>query len=282
MNQSRPAFGARLAAAIRDRGALCVGIDPHLSVLSRWRLAPTPAGLEFCARRMVEALGDQVAVFKPQSAFFEAFGSAGIAVLERVLADIVGTGAAALLDVKRGDIGSTMAAYAQAYLADGSPLAADAITVNPYLGMSALEPAFELAEQNGRGLFVLALTSNADGGQFQRARSDGRSVAQSVVDEVATRNRDRTGALGSYGVVIGATHDALDLDLADLNGPILAPGLDAQGGTAQTLAHAFGSATALVLPSTSRGVMAAGPDIAALRAAAQRQLAELAGLATAF
>jgi orotidine-5'-phosphate decarboxylase len=117
-------------------------------------------GLESFALGVVEALAPEVALIKPQSAFFERYGARGVAVLERVLVAVRDAGALVLLDVKRGDIGSTMAAYAAAYLSDGAPLAADAITVSPYLGVGALDPAFELAGRTGRGVFVLALTSN--------------------------------------------------------------------------------------------------------------------------
>src|SRR5699024_1094039 len=156
-------YGSRLAAVVAERGRLCVGLDPHPAILQQWGLPVDPTGVERLARTLVEAVADQVAVVKPQSAFFEAFGSAGIAVLERVLSDIRTAGAVSLLDVKRGDIGSTMAAYAEAYLADGSPLAADAITVSPYLGFGALTPAVELARSTGRGLYVLVRTSNPEG-----------------------------------------------------------------------------------------------------------------------
>ena len=133
---------------------------------------------------MVEALGEMVPVFKPQSAFFEAYGSAGIAVLERTLADIEAAGALSLLDVKRGDIGSTMDAYAAAYLTDGSPLAADAITLSPYLGFGSLAGAIALADEAGRGVYVLALTSNPEGPQIQHARTP---------TAVPSARRDRRG-----------------------------------------------------------------------------------------
>src|SRR6478736_1245027 len=136
---------------------------------------------------MIEALASIVPVFKPQSAFFEAYGAAGIAVLERTLADIKAAGAISLLDVKRGDIGSTMDAYAAAYLADGAPLAADAITVSPYLGFGSLAGTIALAEQEDRGVYVLALTSNPEGRQVQHARTEaGRLVAEEIVEAAAT------------------------------------------------------------------------------------------------
>jgi len=259
-------YGSRLAAVVAERGRLCVGLDPHPAILQQWGLPVDPTGVERLARTLVEAVADQVAVVKPQSAFFEAFGSAGIAVLERVLSDIRTAGAVSLLDVKRGDIGSTMAAYAEAYLADGSPLAADAITVSPYLGFGALTPAVELARSTGRGLYVLVRTSNPEGGQVQRADHDGRSVAQVVVDEAAAVNAAHPDEpWGPVGVVVGLTHDRLDVDLSRLHGSILVPGLGAQGGTPAHVAELFGPLTPGTLPSSSRDILRAGPDPAALR-----------------
>ena len=270
----KTAYGVRLTNAVTERGPLCVGIDPHASLLDVWDLPRTAVGLERCARGMVEALGAQVAVFKPQSAFFEAYGSAGIAVLERTLADIAAAGALSLLDVKRGDMSTSMAAYAAAYLADGSPLAADAITVSPYLGFGSLTGTIDLALQHGRGVYVLALTSNPEGPQFQQARvGDGRMVGQVVVEEAARYNAD--GEVGSVGVVAGATIGRTGVDFSALSGSILAPGIGAQGATAADLAEVFGPATSLVLPSASREVMSAGPDPAALRATAGRIRGEM-------
>jgi orotidine-5'-phosphate decarboxylase len=262
-------YGTRLSKVVAERGRLCVGIDPHPGLLDAWDLPRTPDGLERCARGMVEALGPQVAVFKPQSAFFEPYGSAGIAVLERTLADIGAAGALSLLDVKRGDMSTSMAAYAAAYLADGAPLAADAITVSPYLGFGSLTGAIEVALQNGRGVYVLALTSNPEGREFQHARvADGRMVGQIVVEEASRCNP--AGTPGSVGVVVGATIGRTGVDFSALNGSILAPGIGAQGATAADLAEVFGPAASLVLPSASREVMSAGPDPAALRATAAR------------
>jgi orotidine-5'-phosphate decarboxylase len=267
-------YGQRLSALLADRGPLCVGVDPHPSVLASWGLAADLTGLERCARGLVEALGETVAVFKPQSAFFEAYGARGVAVLERTLADIAAVGALSLLDVKRGDIGSTMDAYGAAYLADGSPLAADAITVSPYLGFGSLSSAIDVADRYGRGVYVLALTSNPEGPQFQHARTgDGRLVGQVVVDEAAAQNPGP--GLGHVGVVVGATIGRTGVDFSKLNGSILAPGLGAQGAGSADLAEVFGPALGLVLPTMSRGVMAAGPDSAALRSAATRALGQM-------
>ncbi len=270
-------YGARLTRTVAERGPLCVGIDPHPPLLQAWDLPVSAAGVERFARSLIEAIGSEVAVFKPQSAFFEAYGSAGIAVLERVLGDLRDVGALSLLDVKRGDIGSTMDAYAAAYLADGAPLAADAITLSPYLGFGSLDGAIELARRTGRGTYVLALTSNPEGPQVQHARAaDGRLIGQVVLDEVASRNAGTQssdggpGTIGHVGVVVGATIGQVGADFSGLNGSILVPGLGAQGGTPEGLAEVFGAARSLVLPSSSREILSAGPQPEALRSAVRQ------------
>ena len=271
MTAVRDPFGARLRAATRARGPLCVGIDPHAALLARWGLDDDPAGLERFSLTVVEALGDRVAVLKPQVAFFERHGSRGIAVLERVLAAAADAGALTVADAKRGDIGSTMAAYADAFVGEGSPLAADAVTASPYLGFGSLRPLLDLARATGRGVFVLALTSNPEGSRVQQAVGpDGRTVAREVLDGVAAEN---AGAqpLGSVGAVVGATLQATGEDLR-VGGPLLAPGIGAQGASARDLRAVFGPALPDVLPSISREVLGGGPGVAGLRAAAQRAL----------
>ncbi|WP_330176801.1 orotidine-5'-phosphate decarboxylase [Streptomyces sp. NBC_01498] len=262
-------FGARLRHAMDTRGPLCVGIDPHATLLRDWGLGDDIKGLTAFTRTVVEALADRVAVLKPQSAFYERFGSRGVAVLERAVADARAAGALVLMDAKRGDIGSTMAAYAATYLDPDSPLFSDALTVSPYLGFGSLRPALDAARAAGSGLFVLALTSNPEGAEVQRATAgDGRTVAQAVLDHVA---RENAGAvpLGSVGAVVGATLGETGADLA-INGPLLAPGIGAQGATPADLPRVFGASAGDVVPSVSRGVLRQGPDVSALRAAAER------------
>ncbi len=269
---STPTFGARLRAALDDRGPLCVGIDPHPALLAAWGLPDDSSGLDAFAGTVVDALAGRVAVLKPQSAFFERHGSAGIAVLERVIGAARQAGALVLLDVKRGDVGSTMQGYADAYLDPAFPLCCDAITVTPYLGFGSLTPSIETAIAHSAGVFVVAMTSNPEGAQIQRAvRGDGRTVAQTVLDEVGACN---VGAapMGSVGVVVGATLGSQPYDLAALNGPLLAPGLGTQGGRPGNLPAIFGAAAGNVVPSVSREVLAAGPDVNALRTAATRFL----------
>ena len=273
-------FGVRLRAAMTQRGPLCVGIDPHAQLLSAWDLPDDATGLERFALTCVEALAAEVAVLKPQSAFFERHGSRGVAVLERVVREGREAGALVVVDAKRGDIGSTMAAYAQAYLEQGRPLAGDALTVSPYLGYESLRPAIDLAHQQGTGLFVLGLTSNPEGRDVQHARGgDGEAVAAQLVQAAAADNAS-SDDLGSVGLVIGATvGDAvreLGIDLAASRAPLLAPGIGAQGAAAPELRAVFGDARPNVLPSSSREVLGAGPSVTALRDAAARTLETVA------
>ncbi|KKK05996.1 orotidine-5'-phosphate decarboxylase [Micromonospora sp. HK10] len=267
-------FGARVHRAVAERGPLCVGIDPHPGLLTRWGLTDDVAGLERFCGTVVEALGDRVAVVKPQSAFFERFGARGVGILESTIRQLRDCGSLVLLDVKRGDIGSTVSAYASAYLDPSSPLYVDAVTASPYLGVGALAPMFDLAAAHGGGVFVLALTSNPEGAAVQRAvTADGRTVAQTVIDEISQLNRG-ADPLGSFGLVVGATIGETGHDLSAVHGPLLAPGLGAQGATAADLRTVFGAGLPAVLPSYSREVLHAGPDVAGLRAAADRVLAQ--------
>ncbi len=275
-------FGARLSDAIDNRGRFCAGIDPHPELLDAWGLTDSANGLEKFALTAVEAIAGTAAVIKPQSAFFERQGSRGIAVLEQVVEGCRELGALVLLDVKRGDIGTTAQGYADAYLDTNSPLRVDAVTVSPYLGVGSLSPFIDTALANDAGVFVLALTSNPEGPQVQHAvTEDGRSVAGTVLDAVATRNAAADG-LGSVGVVVGAAVD-LPADLGsrtlDVNGPVLVPGIGAQGGTVDDVRRVFGPAVRNVLPSSSREILGAGPDKVALREAVVRAIDAFADLA---
>jgi orotidine-5'-phosphate decarboxylase len=268
------AFGVRLRAAMDERGPLCVGLDPHAALLDAWELPDTAYGLERFTMTVVEALADRVAVIKPQSAFFERHGSAGVAVLERAIGAVQDYGALVLLDVKRGDIGSTVDAYADAYLGPSSSLAADAITVHPYLGFGALQPFISMALEHNRGLFVVTMSSNPEGREIQQALQGGVTVAGAILRRIAELN-DGIEPMGSIGAVIGATIGDTEETLT-INGPLLAPGFGAQGGTVDDLRRIFGPAMPNVLPTTSRQVLSAGPDPASLQDAAADIAASLA------
>ncbi|UQV53292.1 orotidine-5'-phosphate decarboxylase [Corynebacterium pseudodiphtheriticum] len=261
-------FGERLRERAAERGRLCVGIDPHAGLLQDWGLANDIAGLREFSRRCVDAFADTACVVKPQVAFYERFGSAGYAVLEETLAALRDAGALVIADAKRGDIGSTMEGYASAWLDPDSPLHADAVTVAPYLGLGALKPAIAAAEQNGAGVFVLAATSNPEAVELQSFQQAGVSLAQHVVDYCRDFNQDRNAAV--LGIVVGATVSS-PLDLGGFNGPILMPGVGAQGGTVADIARITADATEWSFPNVSRSVLSAGPDVSDLRKAVLKE-----------
>ncbi len=274
-------FGARLAEAKLRRGPLCLGIDPHPELLQAWDLPATADGLAAFCDICVEAYAG-FAVVKPQVAFFETYGAAGYVVLERTIAALRAAGVLVLADAKRGDIGSTMAAYAAAWAGD-SPLASDAVTASPYLGFGSLRPLLETAAAHDRGVFVLAATSNPEGATVQHARFDDRTVAQQIVDQAAMINKTASqtshpGEPGSVGVVVGATVFQPP-ELGALGGPVLVPGVGAQGGRPEELGGLGGAAPGQLLPAVSRQVLRAGPAVPDLRAAGQRMLDAVAYLA---
>ncbi len=272
-------FGQRLTQAFAATGQLCVGIDPHAWLLKEWGLADTAAGAEAFGRTVVEAAHGEAGIVKPQVAFFERFGSAGYAALERVLADARAAGLLVIADVKRGEIGTSMEAYGEAWLTPGSPLEADAITVNPFLGVGTLDSTLDLAVQSGKGVFLLAATSNPEGASVQKAIVQsgprvGSTVARAILDDAADANRrigrdgdpDMRMAIGSVGVVLGATLDlpSFGIDIrTPATGPlppVLAPGFGHQGAEVADLGSIYGTFAAGVIVSESRSVLSDGPD----------------------
>ncbi|MDP3951537.1 orotidine-5'-phosphate decarboxylase [Microbacterium sp.] len=270
-------FGERIRAALSAHGPLCVGIDPHRALLASWGLDDSAAGVREFGLRTVDAAAGRIAAEQPQVSFFERFGSAGFAALEEVLAAARAADLVVIADAKRGDIDTTMDAYAAAWLTSGSPLEADALTVNPFLGVGALESTFALAEGSGKGVFVLAATSNPEASAVQRARStDAQTVSAAIIDEVSSRNARSTtdGEWASLGFVIGATVDWTDAGIAAFTpaAPILGPGFGAQGAGPADLLARFGTHASMVIASESRSILSAGPD--ALIAAIDARAAE--------
>ncbi len=267
-------FGTRLGESFDRFGRLCVGIDPHAGLLDAWGLPESGAGVREFGLRVVDAMAGRAGICKPQVAFFERFGSAGIAGLERVLAEARGAGILVIADAKRGDIDSTMDAYARAWLEPGSPLEADALTVNPFQGLGALAGTHRLAERHEKGLFVLAATSNPEAAAIQRSvlqqgSREGSTVSAAICSGVATWNAEEPDAgeqaFGSTGVVIGATVDlrAAGIDPDDASSPrtpVLAPGFGHQGAELADLRDTFGALAAGVIANESRSILAAGPD----------------------
>ncbi|UNK72473.1 orotidine-5'-phosphate decarboxylase [Microbacterium sp. H1-D42] len=264
-------FGARLRAALDAHGPLCVGIDPHAALLEQWGLGQDADGIRAFGLGVVEAAAGRVGVVKPQVAFFERFGSRGFAALEDVMSAARAAGLLVLADAKRGDIGSTMAGYASAWLEPGSPLEADAVTISPYLGPESLRETLTAAVRAEKGVFVLAATSNPEAAALQTAHTidvsagEGETVAQRVARDVTWVNGSDAfaGGLGPVGLVIGATVDRAEFGLEDgllQSTPILAPGFGAQGATPEELIGRFGSLAHNVLASESRSILGAGPD----------------------
>ena len=276
------AFGDRLAKAMAERGPLCVGIDPHPNLLEQWGLEDSAAGLAAFTEAVYEGCAPFAAALKPQVALFERHGSAGLAVLEALFARAAADGVLIVADAKRGDIGSTMKAYADAWLGSSSPLGTDSVTLSPYLGFESLRPALDLAAQNDRGTFVLALTSNPEGKSVQHvgASESGHSgesegaVAKRIIAAATAENASRQWEqMGPCGLVVGATVGQalvdLGIDLSVFNGPILSPGDGAQGASAADLYRVFAGIESQVLVNSSRGVLAAGPSVEGLAKAAQ-------------
>lgn len=270
------AFGDRLAKAMAERGPLCVGIDPHPNLLEQWGLEDSAAGLAAFTEAVYEGCAPFAATLKPQVALFERHGSAGLAVLEALFARAAADGVLIVADAKRGDIGSTMKAYADAWLGSSSPLGTDSVTLSPYLGFESLRPALDLADENNRGTFVLALTSNPEGKSVQHvgaSESEG-AVAKRIIAAATAENASRQWEqMGPCGLVVGATVGQalvdLGIDLSVFNGPILSPGYGAQGASAADLYRVFAGVESQVLVNSSRGVLAAGPSVEGLAQAAQ-------------
>jgi orotidine-5'-phosphate decarboxylase len=279
-----PTFGARLGQAFARFGPLCVGIDPHRWLLEEWHLPDSPDGLREFGFRVVEASAGSVGIVKPQVAFFERHGAAGYAALESVLAAARSAGLLVIADAKRGDLGSSVEAYGQAWFTPGSALECDALTLSAYMGVASIEPPMALAQANGKGVFVLAATSNPEASGLQHSvmgGTDRKSVAAGIVGEVIDRTRPGTApGIASLGVVIGATVDCasygIDRDeLAAARIPILAPGFGHQGARIDQLRSQYGAAAPFAVVSVSRSILAAGRDqITRTIAEHARQVAE--------
>jgi orotidine-5'-phosphate decarboxylase len=275
-------FASRVSSAVAGSGPLCGGIDPSASLLARWGLEPDAGGLRRFGLTCVEAFAGVVPVIKPQVAFFERLGSAGLMALETVLAEARAAGLLVIGDAKRGDIGTTMDAYAEAWLDPDSPLVVDALTAVPYLGLGSLQPLFDRAAAHGRGVIVVVRSSNPEGRALQEARTDGGrgpAVEDMLLAQIAGINRDGQIPPGTVGAVVGATLQPSTFRLPELGGVILAPGVGAQGAGPEEVGRLFtGCPAGSVLASVSRSVLSAGPEVAALAAAARRVRDEISAV----
>lgn len=277
-------FGSKLQRAFDNFGQLCVGVDPHASLLDDWGLSDSVSGLESFANSVLEAAVGSVGIIKPQVSFFERFGSAGFKVLEDLCERAATAGVVNIMDVKRGDIGTTMDAYFDAWLDKSAPFICDAITVSPYLGFNSLKPIMSRASELGKGVIVLAATSNPEGASLQQAQNNNdESIAFSIWNSLSEVNALTAGAgdrLGSFGAVIGATLNLNKFGLQSVSAnaqkvatPILAPGFGAQGARLLDAGRLFGSASSQLIASVSRSVIAT-PNVSDAIEQAKAELAE--------
>lgn len=247
-------FADRLAAAVKKTGSVtCVGLDPRKKQLpaplrdsvandsgDAWAAAYT----QFCTE-IIDVVADKVPCVKPQAAFFEQLGPAGMVALGEVIKYANRKGLLVITDGKRNDIGSTATAYADAYLGAGSssPWGSDSLTVSPYLGRDSLEPFVEVCDARDAGIFVLVKTSNPGGGLLQDRTTEGQTVYAAVADLIAELNSTRKGqsGYGPVGAVVGATYpeQLSEMRAAMPTSWILIPGFGAQGGSADDVKAGF-------------------------------------------
>ncbi len=261
-------FGSKLANSFAKYGQLCVGIDPHSALLSQWGLEDDVKGLEKFANAVLDSVVSRVGIIKPQVSFFERHGSKGFAVLERLAARAAETDLLVIMDAKRGDIGTTMDAYFDAWLGKNAPFICDALTVSPYLGFGSLKDTLSGSVERGKGVFVLAATSNPEGASVQRATIGGTTLANSIWESLAEINAvtaSGNARFGSFGAVLGATLNLQSFGLGQVMAgqpnaatPILAPGFGAQGAELSASKQLFGEAASQVIHSVSRSVLQAG------------------------
>jgi orotidine-5'-phosphate decarboxylase len=269
-------FASRFAQARSGPGPLVWGLDPSGALLQAWGLGDDPEGLDRFADIMLDAASGTVGLVKPQSAFFERHGWRGFRTLSRLIAEARSAGLLVVLDVKRGDVGSTNDAYAEAFLGPGAPLEADAVTVHPYLGLAAMDAFVSRAHQAGSCLLVVTRSSNPEGRAIQSARGEGgRQVDEALLGEIGALNRMLAGEqIGPVGAVVGPARIEPELDLARAQALFLAPGVGAQGATPEDVARVFASCPDRVMPSASRSLLLAGPGISALQDGAAALAAE--------
>jgi orotidine-5'-phosphate decarboxylase len=261
-------FAARLQQKILEHSPLCVGIDPSAALLKSCNLPDTPEGAFEFGKRVLEAADFRISLLKPQSAFFERFGSAGMKAVEELTALARSRDVLVLLDGKRGDIDTTGAAYAEGYFSSTTTLRVDAVTAHVYLGLAALDPFLNIALRAEGGVFVVVRSSNPEGRELQTARmANGETVAQNLCREITLRNQRQAEALGHIGAVVGATcDDAAETVAALPRSFILAPGVGAQGATMRDVLARMPAARGRVLPNVSRAILANGGSAADIRA----------------
>jgi orotidine-5'-phosphate decarboxylase len=249
-------FAARLTEGVRRYGPLCVGVDPHPGKVPALFGGDTAKALEYWGRALVEVAAGKVAVIKPQVGFFERLGPGGLAALAAVTRAARDAGLLVLMDAKRGDIGSTAEGYAEAYLSSGAFFEADALTVNPYMGLDTLEPFAKRAETNGKGIVVLVRTSNSGAADFQMLDTGGQPLYMRVAESLRPLTERLMSPCGwsNLMMVVGATapEEARRIRAAAPKALFLVPGYGAQGaGAAEACAGLIGGEGGIVSASRS-------------------------------
>ena len=273
---ARP-FADRALDATKAHGPLVFGLDPFGDLLDDWGVGDTADGLEHFVDIVLEACDGAVGIVKPQSAFYERHGWRGIRSLTRLVDSCRDRGLLVLLDAKRGDVGSTNMAYAEAYLGPGAEIQVDAITITPYLGFESMCPVMDIAVACNSSVFVVTRSTNPEGRSLQGAlHPDGSTTEEQIVAQIGDENRRLSpGSIGPIGSVFGPTHGPPAFDIGAMNGLFLAPGVGAQGATPLDVARCFASCPERVLPSASRSLLSKGPDPSRLRDGALALSAEL-------
>jgi orotidine-5'-phosphate decarboxylase len=269
-------FASRFETARSVYGPLAWGLDPSGEILGAWGVGDTPEGLDRFADLALSAATGTVGLVKIQAAFYERHGWRGFRTLQRLITDSRSAGLLVIVDAKRGDVGTTNDAYAEAFLGKDAPLRADALTVHPYLGLGAMGAFVTRAHESGSCLLVVTRSSNPEGRAVQSARSEsGRSVEADVLSDIGALNAQLApGEVGPIGAVVGPTHMEPALDLLSVGGLFLAPGVGAQGATSADVARVFATCSDRVIPSASRSLLWGGPDLHRLREAASVLAAE--------
>jgi orotidine-5'-phosphate decarboxylase len=276
---SVPSFGGRLTEVFGKFGQLCVGIDPSANQLSSWSLPDSAIGARDFAHAILDACAGEVGIVKPQVAFFEQYGPAGLTALAEILQEARSNGFLVIADAKRGDIGSSMAGYTRAWLSEEAIFQADALTLSPFLGVETTRQSIETAMENQRGVFLLAATSNPEASSIQAATHFNESISSQVATYAASFNQS---PLGSVGCVVGATVSFDEVGLSQelfTSTPILVPGFGAQGVALSEAGKLVPELTSNLICSVSRSI--AGESRTGLSSRIKQAVGELAaGLKT--
>jgi orotidine-5'-phosphate decarboxylase len=286
-------FAARLSDGVRRHGPLCVGIDPHPGMVPALFGGDTAKGLEYWGRALVEAAAGTVAVIKPQVGFFERLGPGGMAALAAITRAAREAGLLVLMDAKRGDIGSTAEGYAEAYLSPGAFFEADALTVNPYMGLDTLEPFAKRAETGGKGLVVLVRTSNPGAADFQMLETGGKPLYMHLAEALRPLT-DRLMSPCNWSnlmMVVGATapEEARRIRAAAPKALFLVPGYGAQGAGADAACAGLvggeggvvSASRSVIFPKAAEGARTRNDWQAAIEAAILSARSELKAAALA-